>query len=71
MNNKSILEETFKSAIESHQKNNLEVAEDLYNQILKIDPNYVGAINNLGVLFKSLGKDQKAKVCYEKATRAL
>jgi tetratricopeptide (TPR) repeat protein/SAM-dependent methyltransferase len=67
MNNKSILEETFKSAIESHQKNNLEVAEDLYNQILKIDPNYVGAINNLGVLFKSLGKDQKAKVCYEKA----
>jgi Tfp pilus assembly protein PilF len=71
MNNKSILEETFKSAIESHQKNNLEVAEYLYNQILKIDPNYVGAINNLGVLFKSLGKDQKAKVCYEKATRAL
>jgi tetratricopeptide (TPR) repeat protein len=59
--------ETFKSAIESHQKNNLEVAENLYNQILKIDPNHIGATNNLGVVFQKLEEFQKAKVCYEKA----
>ena len=68
---KLIIKKTFDLAVQNHQNNKLNLAQDLYGQILKIDPNYVGAINNLGVLFKSLGKDQKAKVCYEKATRAL
>mgnify|MGYP001330496683 CR=1 FL=1 len=63
----STIEKIFKLAIENHQKNNLEVAEDLYNQVLKIDSNNIGAINNLGVLFKSLGDNQKAKDYYEKA----
>ena len=29
--------------------------------------NYADAHNNLGVIFKELGENQKAKECYEKA----
>jgi tetratricopeptide (TPR) repeat protein len=64
---KSTIKETFKLAIESHQKNNLGVAEDLYCKILKIDPNHLAALNNLGVIFQILEKNQKARDCFEKA----
>ena len=38
--NKSLnLEEKFKSAVQNHQKNNLEVAINLYKEILETDPN--------------------------------
>ncbi|MDC1159118.1 tetratricopeptide repeat protein [Candidatus Pelagibacter sp.] len=61
--------ETFNLAIENHQKNKLEIAQDLYNQVLKIDPNHSDANNNLGVLLQSSGDAQKAKDCYEKAIK--
>ena len=66
--NKSLtIEEVFNLAIKNHQESKTDNAEKLYNQVLKIDPNYLPALNNLGVLYKKLGKHNKAKSCYEKA----
>ena len=35
------VEKAFRLALENHQKNNLKQAQDLYNQVLKINPNYI------------------------------
>ena len=62
-------EETFRLAVENHQKNKFEVAEILYNDVLNINPNHVSAYNNLGIMFQDLNKIEKAKNCYEKAIK--
>ena len=62
-----IIKETFNLAVKNHQEDKTDIAQDLYNQVLKIDPNYINAHNNLGVIFKELGENQKAKECFEKA----
>ena len=69
MNNKKNLtvKEAFDLAVQSHQNNNLQDAKNYYYKVLEIDPNVVEAHNNLGVIFKDLGENQKAKECYEKA----
>ena len=64
---KLIIKETFDLAFQNHQNNKLDVAQDLYSQILKINPNYAEAHFNLGAIFRELGENQKAKDCYEKA----
>ena len=61
------IEETFKLAVENHQNNKLDVAQELYNKVLEINPNFRGAHFNLGLLFQNTGDYQKAKDCYEKA----
>ena len=61
------LKEKFNLALQNHRKNNLKTAENLYSEILTINPNYVDAHNNLGILFNKLGEHQKAISCYEKA----
>jgi tetratricopeptide (TPR) repeat protein len=63
---KLILKETFDLAVQNHQNNKLNLAQDLYGQILKIDPDYVNAHYNLGIIFKELREIQKAIGCYEK-----
>ena len=60
-------EETFALAVQNHKKNNLKVAGNLYNEILKTNPNHVDARNNLGIILLKLGKLQIAKSCFEKA----
>ena len=69
MNEKKNLttEETFALAVQNHKKNNLQVAENLYNETLKTNPNYAGAHNNLGIVLNELGEYQKAISSYEKA----
>ena len=59
--------ETFDLAVQNQQKNNLQIAKNLYKETLKINPNYVDAHNNLGIIFQALGELQKAVDCYEKA----
>ena len=59
--------EAFTLALQHHQKNNLKVAENLYREILKINPNHAPANNNLGAALNELGEHQKAIDCYEKA----
>ena len=69
MNEKKNLttKETFDLAVKNHQKNNLQVAENLYEETLKRNPNHVDAHNNLGIIFQALGEFHKARNCYEKA----
>ena len=69
MNEKNNLtaKETFDLAVQNQQKNNLQIAKNLYKETLKINPNYVDAHNNLGIIFQALGELQKAKSCYEKS----
>ena len=69
MNNEKELtvNEAFDLAIQNHQNNNLQDAQNYYQKVLKIDPNYTPAHNNLGAIFKQLGELEKAKKCFEKA----
>ena len=60
-------EETFVLAVQNHSKNNLQVAENLYKEILKTNPNHVSTHNNLGLVFQKLGELQKAISSYQKA----
>jgi len=67
-NNKSLTtEETFNLAVKNHQEGKTNIAQKLYNQVLRIKPNHSQALINLGVILKELGEIQKAKDCYEKA----
>jgi len=59
--------EAFNLAVQNHQNNNLQDAQNYYQQVLKIDPNHIAALNNLGAIFQRLEENQKAKNCYEKA----
>ena len=59
--------ETFSLAVQNHKKNNLQAAKKLYKEILKTNPNFSGAHNNLGNVLHELGEFQKAVNCYEKA----
>ena len=69
MNNKKNLtiKEVFNLAVQNHQNNNLKDAQNYYQKVLEIDPNYVNAHNNLGAIFNDLREHQKAKDCYKKA----
>ena len=61
------IKETFALAVQNHQKNNLEVAENLYKEVLNANPNHEASHYNLGNVLKELGEYQKAISCYEKA----
>ena len=61
------IKKIFKLATQNHLEANHKVAQDLYNQILEIEPNHTQVLNNLGVLSVSLGDNQKAIKHYEKA----
>ena len=52
MNEKNSLatKETFALAVQNHKKNNFKVAENLYNKVLKINPNHFKSIYLLGSL---------------------
>ncbi len=40
-----------------------------YNKALEVSPNYVPALNNIGVMYSRQGQDQKALVAFERANR--
>ena len=66
--NKSLtIQETFNIAVKNHQEGKTEVAKELYNRVLKIDPNHSQALKNIAIIFINLKDYQKAKECYEKA----
>jgi tetratricopeptide (TPR) repeat protein len=65
--NKSLkIEETFNLAVKNHQEGKTDIAQELYNQVLKIDPSHSQSLGNIAVIFISLKDYQKAKECYEK-----
>ena len=70
IDNKKITEEgIFNLALKNHQENKFEEAQDLYSQVLKINPIHSNALNNLGVVFKQLKKNNKAVNCFEKVIK--
>ena len=50
----------FDRALSSHQRGNLQVALDCYQQILAAQPRHVDAMHNLGVLYGQLGRFDEA-----------
>ena len=68
MNKKeNLIKKNFKLALQNHKKNNFQVAKNFYNKTLKLNPNYVEAYTNLGILHNRLGENQKALSCFKKA----
>ena len=66
-NNDLTIKEIFNQALQNHQNNNLDIAEKLYNKIIKIDPNHSDSLNNLGLLF-FLKRDNIEAIKYFKKT---
>ena len=60
------LEETLAIADQHHKNNKLHIAKKIYDEILKKNPNYAEAHNNLGILLYKLGKYQESMKCYKK-----
>ena len=70
MNEKYLkIKKLFDLAFQSHKKNDLLHAENLYKKILKINPNDVATLNNLGNVLKELRKYKEATFHYEKALK--
>ena len=68
MNKKKNLttKETFTLAVQNHQKNNLQVAEKLYKETLKTNPNHIETIFLLGSLSAQTNNFDKAKKFFKK-----
>ena len=64
---KLTLNETFILAFENHKKNNLENAENLYKEVLKMNPNHFESILHLGTLLGQTNKPDLAKSFFQKA----
>jgi tetratricopeptide (TPR) repeat protein len=65
-NNELTIDELFVKATKFHQNNNLEAAEQLYKIILNKDSSFISAQNNLGLIYKNKGENEKAKICFKK-----
>ena len=55
------IEEAFNLAVKNYQEGKTDIAQELYNKVLKINPNHPQAHNNLGNIFNKLCENQKAK----------
>ena len=62
-------QETYDRARQFHKKGRLEEAKRLYEETLRIDPGYVDALNNLGVIFIGKRDYVAARRSLEKAVR--
>jgi len=70
MNNKiDEIKQIISLAYENHKKNNLELAESLYNKILKIDQNHFDTIFLLGTLFLQKKNFNEAVNLFNKALK--
>jgi Flp pilus assembly protein TadD len=54
------LAQTFAQAVQNHRQHRMPEAEELYRQILAVDPNHVDALHMLGVLAYQAGKPEAA-----------
>ena len=63
------IKETFALAIQNHQKNNLQVAEKLYKETLKTNPNHIETIFLLGSLSAQTNNFDKAKKFFQKVIK--
>ena len=63
----STIPEALAIAIQHRQAGRLEAAEQIYRQILAVEPNHAEAHNNLGNIFNNQGKLDEAIACYRRA----
>ena len=63
------IKETFTLAFQNHKKNNFKIAEDLYKEILKTNPNHFGSIFYLGSLLVQTKNFDLAKSLLMKAIK--
>ena len=63
------IKETFALAVQHHQKNNLQVAEKLYREILKTNPNHANTRNNHGSVLKRIRRISKSNKLFSKSNR--
>ena len=68
-NKKLTLEETFNLGVKAYQSNNLNLAKNLYNEVLLMEPEHLVATSNLGAVFLGLGDYPKAKSYFKKAIK--
>jgi protein O-GlcNAc transferase len=54
-------------AVRHHQGGRLKTAEQIYRQVLELEPNQAVAIHLLGVIAQQTGKPDEALVCYRRA----
>ena len=66
-NNKLEIEAIFNLAIKNHLENNIDIAQNLYEKVLKIYPNHSRALNNLGILSYNLNNNDQAIEYFQKA----
>lgn len=57
----------YQQALACQRSNNLTMAERLYLRILKVDPRFVSAMNNLGVIYMSQNKYRNAQQLFQNA----
>ena len=57
----------YQEALNYQRKNNLTRAEELYRKILNVDPEYIFALNNLGVIYMSQKRNEEAISIFKKA----
>ena len=62
-------EETFTLAIKNHKKNNLQIAENLYKEALKTNPDHFESVYYLGTLLAQTKRFDLAKPLLYKATQ--
>jgi len=60
-------ETLYRKALVHQKKNDYDRAERLYRTILNRDPEFVLALNNLGVIYMGTKRDDEAKAMFEKA----
>ena len=70
MNNKNLtIEETFDTAYQNHKKKFFKIAENLYKEVLKTNPNHFRSIFYLGTLLVQTQRFGLAKPLLYKATQ--
>ena len=70
MSNENLaIKKAFELAVQKHQNNNLQDAQNYYQKVLALDPNHVSTLYNLGSIFEKLREYQKAKDYFEKVIK--
>lgn len=59
--------ELLQSALDHHRDGRLQQAEQLYRQILRVDPGQVTVHNNLGIALRQRGALDEAETCFRRA----
>jgi len=63
----SVADSLYNAALNFHLSGDTQKAVELYNELLKSDPNYYRAWNNLGAIYGEQGEFEKAITAYENA----